>query len=64
MTEKQYCGQCQCLQHKGIKNELPVFYCPIIKKEVSLIGYTCPDFKERQRIEINDIEIVEIDVRK
>ena len=46
MTEKQYCGQCDYLI-SGIKNGLPLLYCPIIKREVSFVGYTCPKFKER-----------------
>ena len=63
MTEKRYCGQCDHLIRKGIINGLPRLYCPVIKRDVSFVGYVCLDFKERVITEETDMELVEMEVR-
>ena len=60
MTEKRYCGQCDYLIRKGVKNGLPILYCPIIEREVSFVGYTCPKFNERVITDETDLELVEM----
>lgn len=41
-VEKTVCGHCE-----HIKEHIDGFYCPIISKNVSFTGKTCPDFKWR-----------------
>ena len=60
MTEKRYCGECNHLILKGIRDGLPQLYCPIIEKDVSFIGFTCPNFTEKVVSDETDYEIVEI----
>ena len=63
MTEKRYCGQCSHLINKGIQKGLPIWYCPIIEREVSFVGYTCPMFNERVITDDTDLELVEMQRR-
>lgn len=63
MTEKRYCGQCDYLIRNGVKNGLPILYCPIIEREVSFVGYTCPKFNERVITDETDLELVEMQRR-
>ncbi len=50
MTEKNYCGLCVHIQTKSWNNKKGVFinYCPIIDKEVSMVGFACPNYKKKQ----------------
>ena len=51
MTEKRFecCGLCSHFSRGKWNSSKGLFdhYCNVLKKDVSIIGYACPDFKRR-----------------
>ena len=65
MTENRvkYCGLCSYFKISEWNAEKGLFdhYCDVLDKNVSIVGYACPDFKRRvETTEETNWEITEV----
>ena len=65
MTENRvkYCGLCSYFKRGEWNAEKGLFdhYCDVLGKNVSIVGYACPDFKRRvETTEETNWEIAEV----
>lgn len=65
MTENigKYCGVCSYFKIGEWNAEKGLFdhYCDVLDKNVSIVGYVCPDFKRRvETTEETNLEITEV----